>query len=265
MKQAMTALQLPSSLRVEQHGPVLQVQLCRPEKRNALDDATILGLERVFAAVPSDVRVAVLCAQGGHFSAGLDLVELCERDSTAGFMHSRMWHRALDRVQFGTVPVVAVLQGAVVGGGLELAAAAHVRVSETSAFYALPEGSRGIFVGGGASVRVPRLIGTARMADMMLTGRVLNAQEGYNLGLAQYLVEDGAGLELARTHALRIASNAPMTNYAVMHALPRIAELGQDAGLFMESLMAAISQDSPAAKQRLGDFLEKRGKKVGEA
>ena len=88
-----------------------------------------------------------------------------------------MWHRAFDHLQFGRVPVVAVLHGAVVGGGLELACAAHVRVAETSTFYALPEGQRGIFVGGGASVRVPRLIGAHRMADMMLTGRVYSAEE----------------------------------------------------------------------------------------
>lgn len=255
---------LPPSLRIEQQGAVLIVQLCRPEKRNALDDATVLGLERVFGDVPKDVRAAVLCPQGDHFSAGLDLSELTERDAAEGFLHSRMWHRALERVQFGAVPVVSVLRGAVVGGGLELAAATHVRVAERSAFYALPEGARGIFVGGGASVRLPRLIGAARMADMMLTGRVVRAQEGHDIGLAQYLVDDGAGFDHALTLARRIAENTVMTNYAVMHALPRIAELGQDPGLLMESLVAAIAQDSPAAKQRLRDFLEKRAKKVGE-
>ena len=93
-----------------------------------------------------------------------------------------MWHRAFERIERGRVPVVAVLKGAVVGGGLELAAAAHIRVAEPSAFYALPEGQRGLFVGGGASVRVPRLIGAHRMADMMLTGRVLDADEGHAAG-----------------------------------------------------------------------------------
>jgi enoyl-CoA hydratase/carnithine racemase len=102
------------------------------------------------------------------------------------------------------------------------------------------------------------------MADMMLTGRVIDAEEAYRIGLAQYLVENGAAFARALDLAQRIAGNAPMTNYAVMHALPRIAELGQDSGLLMESLVAAISQDAPVAKQRLRDFLEKRAKKVGE-
>ncbi len=76
-----------------------------------------------------------------------------------GMLHSRRWHHNLDAVQYGVVPVVSVLRGAVIGGGLELAAATHVRVAERSAFYALPEGSRGIFVGGGASVRLSCPVG----------------------------------------------------------------------------------------------------------
>jgi enoyl-CoA hydratase/carnithine racemase len=260
----MPHLDLPESLRVERDESVLVVRLCRASKRNALDDATMLGLESVFSSIPAGVGAAVLCAEGEHFSAGLDLSELTEHSAAEGALHSRQWHRVLDRLQFGRVPVVASLHGAVVGGGLELAAAAHIRVADRSTFYALPEGARGIFVGGGASVRVPRLIGVARMADMILTGRVVQAEEGYQLGLSQYLVGTGEGLAHATKLARRIAENAPMTNYAVMHALPRIAEVGQDQGLFLESLMAAISQDAPEAKKRLRDFLNKQGRKVGE-
>src|SRR5690606_5774869 len=118
--------------------------------------------------------------------------------------------------------------GAVVGGGLELASSAHIRVAEESAFYALPEGKRGLFVGGGGSVRISRLIGVARMTDLMLTGRVLSAQEGHAAGVSQYLVENGKGLEKALELAKSIASNAAMTNYAVMHMLPRIADQSMD-------------------------------------
>jgi enoyl-CoA hydratase/carnithine racemase len=175
-----------------------------------------------------------------------------------------MWHRAFERVEFGRVPVVSVLQGAVVGGGLELACATHIRVAETSAYFALPEGQRGIFVGGGASVRVPRLIGAARMADMMLTGRVYTAEEGYAAGLTQYLVGPGEGLDRALELARRIAANAPITNFAVLHALPRIAEANPREGFLLESLMAAVAQGSDEAKQRLREFLAGRAKKVTE-
>ena len=100
------------------------------------------------------------------------------------------------------------------------------------------------------------------MADMMLTGRVYSAEEGLALGLSTYLEPAGQGLAKGIELARRVAANAPMTNFAVMHALPRIAELGQDAGLFMESLIAGIAQSEPEAKSRMTSFLEKRAGKV---
>ncbi len=204
----------------------------------------------------------MLAGDGKHFSAGLDLSELTERDVTAGIEHSRSWHRAFAAIEFGKVPVVAVLHGAVVGGGLELAAATHVRVAEHSAYYALPESSRGIFVGGGGSVRLPPLIGTARMMDMMLTGRTLSAEEGQAIGLTQYLVGSGEGLAKGLELATKIAGNAPFTNYAVMHVLPRIAQSDPATGYATEALTAAIAQGEGEAKARLKAFLEKRGPKV---
>lgn len=255
---------ISSNLKVEVKDNILIVALNRPEKRNAINDETILSIEKIFSNIPEGVKCAIIYGEGKHFCAGLDLSELTERNAVQGVFHSRMWHRALDKVQFGTVPVVAVLHGACVGGGLELASACHIRVAENSTFYALPEGQRGIFVGGGASVRLPKLIGMARMTDMMLTGRVLNSTEGVNYGLSQYLINDGEGMEKALELAQKISNNAGMTNYALMHVLPRIVEAGQENGLMMESLIAAIAQDAPEAKERLKDFLEGRAKKVGE-
>jgi len=253
-----------SSLCTEVRDGILIVKIFRDHKRNALNDETILGIEKIFSSVPAAVKCAILQGDGKHFSAGLDLSELTETDTVQGVYHSRMWHRALDKIQFGAVPVIAVLHGACVGGGLELASACHIRVAETSTFYALPEGQRGIFVGGGASVRLPKLIGIARVADMMFTGRVIDAMEGNSIGISQYLVDDGKGLEKAMELAKKISANTPMTNYALMHVLPRIAESSTENALMMESLIAAISQNAPEAKERLKQFLEGNGKKVGE-
>jgi enoyl-CoA hydratase/carnithine racemase len=253
---------LPRSLTAERRGEVALLRLSRPEKRNALDDTTVLGIEAFFVALPDDVRAAVIHGAGEHFSAGLDLSELSHRGVSEGIEHSRMWHRVFERLQFGKVPVVAVLHGAVVGGGLELAAACHIRVAERSAYYALPEGSRGIYVGGGGSVRIPRLIGAARMMDMMLTGRTYDAAEGQTMGLSHYLVEPGAGLAKGVELAERIAANAPLTNFAIMHVLPRIAESDPAGGYLMEALISAIAQGDDEAKSRLKDFLEKRAPKV---
>ena len=252
------------SIHTEIQGEILLVRLSRPQKRNALNDATILNIETIFSNIPEGIKCAIIYGEGKHFSAGLDLSELTERDVMQGVHHSRMWHRALDKVQFGTVPVVAVLHGACVGGGLELASACHIRVAEASTFFALPEGQRGIFVGGGASVRLPKLIGMARMADMMFTGRVITAEEGNTIGIVQYVTEDGKGLEKGIELATKISGNAGITNYALMHVLPRITDASQDQALMMESLIAAIAQNAPEAKERLKQFLEGKAKKVGE-
>ena len=245
-----------------QHREVAVVRLTRAAKRNALNDALVASLRRLFEDMPRSVRAAVIDGAGEHFCAGLDLSELKERDAGQGLHHSRSWHAALDCVQSGPVPVIAALHGAVVGGGLELASACHIRVADESTFYALPEGSRGIFVGGGGSVRIPKLVGVARMTDMMLTGRVYNAVDGESAGFAQYLVPAGQSFDKAFELAQRVAQNAPLTNYALMHALPRIAEQSADHGFFTEAMMAAIAQSAPEAKQRVRAFLDGRAAKV---
>jgi (methylthio)acryloyl-CoA hydratase len=248
----------------EQHGPVLHLRLNRAAKRNSISDELLAQLHRAFVRMPEGVRVAVISGAGEHFCAGLDLSEVSERNVFEGMQHSRSWHACFDAIQFGPVPVLAVLHGAVVGGGLELAAAAHLRVAESSAFYGLPEGTRGIFVGGGGSVRVSRLIGVSRMTDMMLTGRVFDAEQGQVLGFSNYLVGEGEGLTKAMALAERIAANAPLSNYAITQALPRIADLSAGEGLFMETLMSSIAQGDEAAKQRVRAFLEKRAAKVSK-
>ena len=103
--------ELPGSLILERSGDAAVLTLNRPEKRNALDDATIAAVGEFFARPPSWARAAVLAAAGPHFSAGLDLGELADRDAVEGLFHSRMWHDAFARIESGTLPVIAVLKG----------------------------------------------------------------------------------------------------------------------------------------------------------
>jgi enoyl-CoA hydratase/carnithine racemase len=251
-----------SDLQLDMQDFVAIVRINRAPKRNALNDALILALRHTFESLPKHAKAAVLCGNGEHFCAGLDLSELQSRDAGEGMQHSRMWHSAFQQIQYGPVPVVAALHGAVVGGGLELAASCHIRVADDTTFYALPEGTRGIFVGGGGAVRIPKLIGVARMTDMMMTGRVYNAVDGERVGFAQYLVPAGTSFDKAVELAKRIATNAPLTNYALMHALPRIAEQAADHGFVTESLMSSITQAAPEAKARVDAFLQGRAAKV---
>ncbi|GAA3208228.1 crotonase/enoyl-CoA hydratase family protein [Actinocorallia longicatena] len=251
-----------SPLALETRGRVAVLRLSRPEKRNALNTETILELERFFGSPPEGIGAVVLAGEGAHFCAGLDLSDLRERPTWDAVLHSRRWHRTFDLIESGPLPVVAALHGAVIGGGLELAAAAHLRVAEESAYYALPEGRRGLFVGGGGSVRLPRLIGAHRMTDMMLTGRVLDAAEGHAASLSHYLVGDGEALDKAVELAGRAAENASVSTFAVLHALPRIAQAAPEQGYLMESLMSAVAAGGEDAQERMRAFLEGRAAKV---
>src|SRR5699024_2159189 len=243
-------------------GEIGILTLGRPAKRNALDDQTISGLGEFFAHPPEGLSAIVLTSTGEHFCAGLDLSEMTDRDAVAGLHHSRGWHTTMNAIAESAVPVIAVVQGAVIGGGLELASAAHLRVAEDTAYFALPEGKRGLFVGGGASVRVPRLIGLSRVQDMMLTGRTFDAAEAEAIGLVNYRVGDGQGAAKALELAASIAANSPVTNYAITQALPRIVESGRDEGYMMEALMAAVAQSSSEAKELMRSFLDGSGPKV---
>lgn len=238
-------------------GLIYTITLNRPAKRNAISDRLLDALDQAWEARPQEARVVILAGAGDHFCAGLDLSEHQHRDPFGVMLHSQGWHRLFNKIQMTGVPVVSVLHGAVIGGGLELATATHVRIAEPNVMYQLPEGRHGIFVGGGASVRVARIVGQGRMCEMMLTGRMLNADEGQALGLSHYVVGKGEGMAKARELALRIAENAPMANYAMVTAIQRISNMSTDDGYYVESLTAAMTQTSPEVSARIAGFLNK--------
>lgn len=244
--------------RVEIDGDIATLIFDRPEKRNAMNDALVDELDAFFSNPPEGVRVVILRGEGGHFCSGLDLAEHEHRAPIEGVFHSRNWHRVSELIEFGPLPVISVLTGAVIGGGLEIATSTHVRIAEPSVRFQLPEGMRGIFVGGGATVRVGRILGADRMREMMLTGRSYGADEGLALGLAHYSVAEGEGLALAAKLARKIADNAPFSNYLMINAISRITDMARGDGLFTESLAAALVQTSDGAKEGLRAFLEKR-------
>jgi enoyl-CoA hydratase/carnithine racemase len=237
---------------------IAHIHLNRPAKRNAVSNGLLKDIEHALDNLPPEALVVVISGEGQHFSAGLDLSEHQVRTPFEVLQHSQWWHRVFHKIQFGGRPVVAALQGAVVGGGLELATSTHVRVAESNTFYQLPEGQRGIFVGGGASVRVAKIIGPDRMTEMMLTGRSYNAEEGLRLGLSHYVVEPGQALEEAFRLARQVASNAPLSNWAAVNAVANIGDMSMANGLFTESITAAIAQSSDEANRRMQEFLNRK-------
>lgn len=246
------------TLIVTHKGAVAHLTLNRPEKRNALNDDLVAALDSYFAVVPAETRAIVISGTGGHFSSGLDLSQHVARQPLEVMAHSRNWHRVMARIATSPVPVVAAMSGAVMGGGLEFASACHVRVAEQTVRFQMPEGLRGIFVGGGGSVRISKLIGPDRLTEMMLTGRTYSGVEGERLGLAHHVVPEGEALEKSFELAERIARNSPTINGFIIQAIAQIGTMPPDAGLYAESLTAALSQTGPDAEEGLRAFLEKR-------
>lgn len=245
-------------LKIDIQDEIAVLTMNRPDKRNAMSDTLLEAIDGFFSNVPNGVKVAVLTGTAGHFCSGLDLSEHVARDAEGTMRHSRGWHAIMDKIQFGGLPVISAMYGAVIGGGLEMATATHVRIAEPSTIFQLPEGRRGIFVGGGASVRVGRILGADRMIEMMLTGRKYSSDEGLALGLTHYAVGEGEALNLAMDLARKIATNAPLSNYIMIQALARIEDMSKADGLFTESLCAALTQTSPDAVEGLQAFLQKR-------
>lgn len=244
--------------RVDQEDDIAIMTFTRPEKRNAMNDDLVAALDGLFSAPPKGVKAVILAGEGGNFCSGLDLAEHKHRSPEETVYHSRNWHRVADMIEFGGLPVIAAMTGAVIGGGLEIATSTHVRIAENSVRFQLPEGRRGIFVGGGATVRVGRILGPDRMREMMLTGRSYGAEDGLALGLCHYSVGDGEALPLARKLARKIADNAAFSNYLMIQAIGRIGDMSRSDGLFTESIAAAMSQTTEDAAEGLKAFLEKR-------
>ena len=245
-------------LKVEVADRIATLTMNRPDKRNAMSDELLEAIDAFFSSPPEDVKVAILTGTAGHFCSGRDLSEHVVLTAEQNMFHSRGWHAVMEKIQFGRIPVVSAMFGAVIGGGLELAASTHVRIAEPSTIFQLPEGRRGIYVGGGATVRVGRILGADRMTEMMLTGRKYDGAEGVQHGLAHYLVGEGEAHARAYELAGKIARNAPLSNYIMMHAIGRIEDMAKADGLFTESLCAALVQTTPDAKEGLDAFLEKR-------
>jgi len=246
-------------------GNIAFIGLNRPDKRNAINDPLIDALRVAVLRAHDEADVAVLHGHGTNFCAGLDLSEALAR-ATGQIKPPRKrrrhnWHEVFDLIARGPIPFVAALHGAVVGGGLELAMAAHVRVSDETALFGLPEGQRGIFVGGRGTVRIQRVVGTTVMMDLMLTGRLLTPAEALQEHVVRYVVPAGDALAKASELATRISKNSVETNWMIINVLPRVNDLSHDDGLFMEQLNSARARP-PEAEARLREFVDGKAKRI---
>ena len=239
-------------------GEVALIGLNRPDKRNAMSpELSALLLELVLRA-GEEAKCGILYGHGDNFCAGLDLRwaagQWADDKKAKNPYDARVDPR--EPIAHGRIPFIAALHGATLGGGLETACAAHVRIADETTFFGLPEGTRGIYIGGGGSVRIARVLGFSRMQDMMLTGRVLKPEEGERYGLVHYLVPKGQSLAKAKELAAKIVKNAPLANFAITNGLPRLQDMSYSDGLFFERMVGEFVR-SPESIERLRQFLDK--------
>jgi enoyl-CoA hydratase len=241
-------------LLVERADDRVVATLNRPDKRNAIDQATIDALHALCDELEADPRVLILTGSGGVFASGADIAQLRERraaDALAGINAN-----AFVRVNELPMPVVAAVEGWALGGGAELAYAADIRIATPDARFGNPETGLGIIPAAGATWRLPEIVGSARATELLLTGRILDAAEALSIGLITGV--HPAGDLLAEAHAIadRIAKNDRAATIATKRVLrapraehPRV-DLEEQSVLF----------ESPEKHRRMTEFLERRKK-----
>lgn len=240
-------------LRVEDRGTYLLATLDRPEKRNAIDQALIDALHELCARLEATPQTLVLHGEGGTFAAGADIAQL--RDRRAADAHAGINTRAFMRINALPMPVIAILDGYALGGGAELAYAADIRVGTVSLKIGNPETGLGIIAAAGASWRLREVIGEPLAAEMLLTGRILNAHEALSVGLITHLHEDGeTALAAAEKIANRIAKHDP----AATQATKRVLHAPREAHPQIDLDEQAILFESPEKMRRMTDFLERK-------
>lgn len=251
---------MTAEVRLERDGPVATVVLARPGKLNALTAAMLDGLVAAAEAVERDegCRAVLLTGEGGKaFCAGADIAEWGE---LGALEFGRRWiaagHRAFDRLARLRQPVVAVLNGVALGGGLELAATADLRIAEEHARVGLPETRVGVVPGWSGTQRLVRRAGPQAVRRLALTGEPVDAAEALRLGLVDEVVPTGAGLARGRALAATMAERAPVA-LQLAKLLVNAAE-GEEGSAAVETLAGTVAAGTADAREGVAAFKEKR-------
>lgn len=239
-------------------GDVVVLTFDRPEARNALDLAMVQRCHQVLDELETDrsLGAVVLTGAGGKaFVSGADIAELQARDavdSLAG-INARLFRR----IESFPVPTIAAVRGYALGGGCELALACDLRVSGRSGRFGQPEVALGIIPGAGATQRLPRLIGLGRAKELILTGRIIDAETAFSMGLVNRVVEDDRVIDEALALAREILANGRLAVRLARAALNVSFQAGE-VGHWLESVSQAVLFESPEKHQRMQQFLDRK-------
>ncbi|TFB10506.1 hypothetical protein E3V55_05815 [Candidatus Marinimicrobia bacterium MT.SAG.3] len=237
------------------------VTVNRPEVMNALNRETVAELKRAALSVRDDDAIGGMIITGmgeKAFIAGADINELAKENVLSGRDTSIRGQGTLQTFELMGKPVIAAINGYALGGGFELTLGCHIRIAAENAKMGLPEVGLGIMPGFGGTQRLPRLIGTSKALEMILTGKTISAEEALGLGLLSKVVPEGKSLEAAKEMMKVILSKAPVSIKMCIEAVNRGMNMTLDEGLAIESDRFGILCGTEDMKEGMNAFLEKR-------
>jgi len=248
-------------LLVERRDRIAVVTVNRPDKLNALNAATVDEIGRAFRALAADESVGGILLTGAGekaFVAGADIAELATMGPISGVRVSRQGQDIFRAIEKSPKPVIGVVNGFALGGGLELALACHFRIASEKARFGLPEVKLGIIPGYGGTIRLPRLVGRGRALEMILTGEMIDAQEAYRIGLVNRVAPQGEALAEAERLMQKILANGPVALALALEAVDSGMNSTMDDALVLESNLFGLLAATEDMREGMQAFLEKR-------
>lgn len=246
---------MSAPLVVEERDDRVVLRLNRPEVRNAIDVAMVEALHDACAALEATPRVALVIGSGGTFAAGADIAQLRERrrdDALAGINSG-----VFDRIHRLPMPVVALVDGYALGGGAELAYACDFRIGTRGTKIGNPEPGLGILAAAGAAWRLKELVGEPLAKEMLLTGRVLDAEEALAVRLLNEVVDAGDLEAAGHRLADRIGAQAPLA----VRLTKSVLDAPRDAHPLVDNIAQAVLFETQDKVDRMTAFLERRKEK----
>lgn len=246
-------------IRVAVEGAVATITVARPEKLNAFDIGMLKELSDACDTVEANaaVRVAILTGEGKAFSAGGDIRAWGGMEPNEfGHAWVRFGHRVFERLASLRMPLIAAVNGHALGGGLELAAAADVRIAEAQVKIGLPEAGLGMVPGWSGTQRLVKRFGAQAVRRMLLGGEVLTAAEAADLGIVDKVVETGQSVAAAKDYAARIAARGPVAT-EISKLMIAVAN-GEDNGSAVEALGSILVAKTGDLKEGVAAFTGKR-------
>lgn len=249
------------TLIVEKQDRVAIVKINRPDKLNALNAKVIEELGDVFTKLKDDPEIFVIILTGSGekaFSAGADISGFPDLDAVKGREFAIRGQKVFSLIENLGKPVIAAVNGYALGGGCELCMACTIRIASENAKFGQPEVNLGIIPGYGGTQRLPRLVGKGRALELILTGRIIDANEAYHIGLVSKVVPQDKLMEEAMNLAKTLLGKGPIALKLAIEAVNRGLDVSIEEGLKIEADLFGLTCATEDQKEGAKAFLEKR-------